>query len=481
MVELCNPATHLIGRPYLVPKLTPNVTLEQLRAGITRVTGTTHQLVIKRIPVRILELRVGFEFNSAVLLPTRPDSEVEQIAPPFFVLRKVFDYAAENPGRKLLIAGHTDSAGGTALNQKISEHRARSAHALLVGDANAWATSAQQWNKPKDVQTLLKWASTHHGLGCDPGAIDGVLGPRSKRALVRFRKRYNYDFAGQLQENDSLIGVEDWKAFFDLYERFLARVLGTTKDELSSKRSKLTFLGDPVLGCGEHWPAANAKIANADHSADRRVDFVFFDEDGFPPLQPQSPPGYELYGMDLRFRRSMIHCKHDVLEIRAISVDGHPIPEAAYRVTFQRGATREGKLERSGSAFEFGVPEESFTVIYPESNDVFVKALAARLRYALEQPQDFRAVCMVLSQNATTLDAVEHAYSKHHNHLSGEGLAADVTKASKGTPYEGICDHLLAAAGIERIKPESGAVAVYAPEPLSEPATRRSQGGARYV
>lgn len=321
---------------------TPNVTLEELYRGITRPAGKMHKLVIKRIPARFLELDVGFAFRSGVLLPVLPGevggtTPKEPKAPPFAVLKQVFDYAAQNPGKKLLIAGHTDTSGSVSVNRVFSEIRANSVYALLRGDRELWAESAERRHEITDIQTILRWAAREHGFGCDPGEIDGVPGPKTRSAQERFRRRYNDEFAGHLRVVGPMT-LQDWKAFFDLYEVSLARVLGVAEGKLASKRASLSFLAEPVLGCGEHWPVAGVGVDGLKSATNRRVDFVFFDEDGFPSLQKQDPPGYELYGMSLRFKREVIALRADTepglyrLEVQLLDAWHRPCTERKYKL-----------------------------------------------------------------------------------------------------------------------------------------------------
>ena len=71
--------------------------------------------------------------------------------------------------------------------------------------------------------------------------------------------------------------------------------------QLRSKRSLLSFLAEPTLACGEHFPLQSVGIDGLRSATNRRVDFVFFDEGGFPSLSDQEPPGFDLYGTNLRF------------------------------------------------------------------------------------------------------------------------------------------------------------------------------------
>src|SRR5690606_22228254 len=65
----------------------------------------------------------------------------------------------ERPGHTMLIAGHTDSMGGEAGNQELSEQRAELVHAVLMGGRDKFAEIAQATHKVSDYKQILKWAS----------------------------------------------------------------------------------------------------------------------------------------------------------------------------------------------------------------------------------------------------------------------------------------------------------------------------------
>lgn len=463
---------------------TPNVTLEQLDAGITRPAGKLHQLVLKRIPAQILEGRIGFRHNSAAFLPVPPSRIAEDDATvhpsPLAVLRCVFDFAQANPGKKLMVVGHTDTSGSPAYNHTLSSLRATGVWALLKGDRDAWADACERRHEIEDIQLLLRWASREHGFGCDPGPIDGKAGPKFLRARERFRKRYNDEFAGHIPVRGPMC-MATWLAFFDLFEVSLARVLGVSEGELRTKRGALSFAVEPVLGCGESWPVASVGGDGLKSVTNRRVDFVFFAEEGFPLLQKQEPPGYELYGTQLRFKRHVVVPEINFVDLRCVSNDGHPIPEADYQVTFADGSQRSGTLDRTGGAVLNDVPPGPLTVLYPEADDLRAKALAARLRSALAEPCDWPAVLMVLSQSPKTLEAVEQAYRAHFDTLGRKGMKDDIYAASEGTDHGLSCDHLLASAQVSTLAPASDAVALAWAAPDLVKDDEAADGGGLYI
>ncbi len=442
-----------------------NVTLDELIAGVRKSTGSPHRLVLERIAADVLEFgQLAFSFGSAVVLPQPPprtsadfvpsadaDSQRLPLLPTIFAVKAVFDLAREHPNRKILVVGHTDTVGSEQANLRLSEQRAKNVHCLLAGDRDGWARACER-HTPLDVQVVLDWATRAHGFGCSPGAIDGVVGPKTERARERFRKRYNSRMSGNLRA-DVAWGEADWKAVFDLYERSIARVAGVESSELPRARAGLVFYDPPTLACGERWPLINLRIDNLRSAENRRVDVVLVEDKPHPDLARESPPGKSFYSHSLLFRKTVPDTTPDVVELRLLSTDDHPIPEAEYALHLADGSTRRGVLDRVGTAFERGVPDGAVKVEYGPAEDIRARALAARIRYALEEPIQWEDVYSVLTQSTEALERIEKAYAKYHDSLSGEGMRKDILVASDGTDHEKLVDQLLSASEVAALEP----------------------------
>src|SRR5690606_27815647 len=146
------------------------------------------------------------------------------------VIAVALELFARFEGKRLLVAGHTDTAGSEAHNLALSRERALNVRAYLVGEREAWAALCQARFKVEDWQQVLAWVAATFGWETDPGAIDGVSGPRSREALRAFRRRYAAEVAPIPERG--VITTADWGAFYDLYERDLARRLSVEVGEL---------------------------------------------------------------------------------------------------------------------------------------------------------------------------------------------------------------------------------------------------------
>jgi peptidoglycan hydrolase-like protein with peptidoglycan-binding domain len=108
------------------------------------------------------------------------------------VFKAIADLLKKEPGRVLLIVGHTDSAGTAAHNMQLSDDRAQSVAAYLKDDADAWTRfythqdSSARWGT-REEQIMLSALP----FGATPfyaGAIDGDDGTGTKAARKAFQK-----------------------------------------------------------------------------------------------------------------------------------------------------------------------------------------------------------------------------------------------------------------------------------------------------
>jgi len=233
-----------------MPPLRPP--LKELAAGLTLPTGQRHQIVVPKLDVDVVEMEdVHFHHDSAVVLPWRYGENAETSADEdrlsgLSVVAAALRYAKANPGKKLLLAGHTDSSGKSDYNRTLSEVRAKTTRALLKGDKAEWGGLCVQHQKVEDLQETLRWVAEVHGWPCHPDAIDDTMGPKTRAARRAFRKRHNDDLGGSLSLDAEATSAMDWQAFFDLFELGLTDELG---DDLTTADS-IAFLdedGDDAL------------------------------------------------------------------------------------------------------------------------------------------------------------------------------------------------------------------------------------------
>lgn len=133
-------------------------TLEALRAKVTE------------REIRIdLSADVLFDFDKADLKPAADGD-----------LGKVAEVARANPGTPIQVAGHTDSKGADAYNQRLSERRAESVKAWLVerGGVEAGRIGTRGWGETRPVTPNET-----------PGGVDDPDGrQRNRRVEITIRK-----------------------------------------------------------------------------------------------------------------------------------------------------------------------------------------------------------------------------------------------------------------------------------------------------
>lgn len=176
-------------------------------------------------------------------------------------IRSVVDVYKAIPSGKLLIVGHTDTAGEKDYNIDLSVERAASVRAFLTDDVAAWEAwfdagkpNEKRWGQ-KEVRYMIaalpceqtvsgfqQWSNGARGTSL---AVDGDAGPKTRKALI---------------------------------EAYMA-LDGTTLPD---------GIGVEIHGCGELFPLSDSGDAfgkDATTAAeDRRVEIFCFDDEIHPPV-----------------------------------------------------------------------------------------------------------------------------------------------------------------------------------------------------
>lgn len=189
-------------------------------------------------------------------------------------------FLEQNTNFELLIAGHTDTTGGKAHNEKLSSARSRSVLALLEGDRDAFVDACQEFNADEDDPVILEFAAREYKFPCDPARADKA----SASEVLEFQKAYNKKFDKSIDE-DGDVGKQTRGAYFDLYEDTMTRGVGGA-DKLSALRGNLRFVDDDVkfLACGEDFPIENPAADGFKSQRNRRVELLFFEESEAPEI-----------------------------------------------------------------------------------------------------------------------------------------------------------------------------------------------------
>ncbi len=258
-------------------------------------TGESHRVVISKFDARRIEMAdAHFNFDSAVLLADEgspipdPDSGELRITA-LAVLRACYLHAKNNPAARVVVAGHTDTVGTPGYNLTLSQLRADNVRGALVGDKDAWVKSAMAKSVVADSQRMLKFAAFTLGWDCDPGAVDNEDGPRTRKAMKGFQRRYN-DEVDESIAVDGVLGRQTWQAFFDVYMLELQDLLDVDHAGLAQLQTGIKFANPAheAVGCGENHPIEAATKDEFRSRTNRRVEILFF-EPGHEPKFPCHP------------------------------------------------------------------------------------------------------------------------------------------------------------------------------------------------
>jgi outer membrane protein OmpA-like peptidoglycan-associated protein len=322
-----------------------------------------------------------FRTNSAVVLPqgaAPTDGSGEPAsASAASIVGAALRFNEQHPGKRLFVAGHTDTTATEKFNQKLSEERAQAALALLVGDdaqREIWKTVCDGRHKIADYKQILRFvagAFRELTFDCDPGAIDDVEGT-GVEPVRRFQLAYNRNKgaigASALDLNpDGSVGPLTWGAFFDCYQEALRRELGVTADGLASLRKLLKFVDDDrkSLGFGEHFPVEELGVDNFRSLANRRVELLFFGEGEEPDLAAaaKDPETSEVY-LPGHFSRASVEVPTIRTTLRAFLFDDRRqrMPNTPY--TLRTGLqVRRDKTDSDGQLVQTDVLVPSTAII----------------------------------------------------------------------------------------------------------------------
>lgn len=299
-------------------------------------------------------------------------------ASPTGFIATVLRHAANEPAHVAMIAGHTDTSGGSGANLSLSADRAENLKLFLTDTATAWAEHCAAIAKVDDMQAALAWAAEELGWKCHPGDIDGDLGPKTSTAVEAFRNAYNDVFSASLAGPKKL-HVPDWEALRSVYDMAIAELLSISVDELGAARGALHLHELPTLACGERYPQAEVNRNGFRCSDNRRVDVLFF-----PPGEaPEASHGEEAIAQDVYLGLYRVK-RIDVMQatVTTLSVrhkDGRPCPGATVTLALSHGSgTRSIRCDELGRARLYGMSGWRYVVRrVTEAADCFIYDVTA--------------------------------------------------------------------------------------------------------
>jgi hypothetical protein len=273
-------------------------------SGLTIPAGKPQRVTVTGGEPFFAELQEAlFHHNSSAMLPSifaASEDEDDRDRLALSLVAQSLQFLQQFPGKKFVVAGHTDTTGADQYNDKLAKSRADCAAAALTGDRELFKSAAfgphltskaqrLQVQKP-DHLVLLEWAYREFGWPCRPQDNFGDY----VAAVREFQRSYNRDGrAGSAVAPDLTVdgdwGILTWGAVFDCYELEVARHLVIPVSQLAGLRGQIGVAGrallpDPAVGCGEHCPIEAAGQDNFRSQANKRVEILFFDDGDAPVI-----------------------------------------------------------------------------------------------------------------------------------------------------------------------------------------------------
>ena len=317
--------------------------------------------------VYFLELEDAlFRHNSAVFLPERASVEdtgtdQQEKVSGIPVLKEILTWAYSHERYKLLLAGHTDTSGSDDYNFKLSKYRAQSVLYLLIDQKGSWVDLVTAHNTDQDKQHILKWVAATRTWDCDPGEIDGKIGPQTKAAIRNFQTLSNIS-------SDGIFGKQTWGAVYECYQSDLTECMSNNdegKNALANRTSLNWAYSDPyrAVGCGELWPLAYVGQDGMRSQVNRRVEVLFFEEAVIPEFK--CTDGKCSSGDCPIYQEGLYKRKH-------INQDYAPIEETQYLFHIHLDADRDGTVDdewADNETWEFGEGKKGAIIRYNNDND----------------------------------------------------------------------------------------------------------------
>jgi hypothetical protein len=334
------------------------------RAGlaVTLPIGSTHKVVLHaKLPVHFIEIPdIHFNHGSPVVCLDPGEGLIHGLSHAFY-------HAKENRNEEMVIVGHADTSGEPEVNYPLSELRALGVKAILTGNQDDWKKVVKK-AKVADYQRTLKSLNTLYFWDCDPGAVDGEDGPRTRRAVKGFQKEANSIFGLGLAD-DGVMGEKTWLAVLDVL-RFLLSQGGV------DLHHAYPFLkaGDGIYACGESFPVREKGNKNLVSKENRRVEIYFGPAGEMRPLDPPSSPKADLTAkecvlFDPAACTVIPFGLKSSLAVRHVDVNGDPIPGATARLLKADGTQADAPkvTDADGFVFWFGIEAGDYTVDFADA------------------------------------------------------------------------------------------------------------------
>lgn len=183
----------------------------------------------------------------------------------------------------VVIAGFASSSGTPDHDKDLSKRRALAIKAILGRDSDAWGDLAADFTT-QDIQQVLSGLASCFGWSCDPGAVDGADGPKTRAGVKAFQAECNARYSLGLKE-DGICGPRTWKA---AHRAICAQVSEAVGQDPTAEPSWPDVPwgyaeGEGVYACGSDFAAPT------DSAEDRHAEICFFESNMEPRLSAPAP------------------------------------------------------------------------------------------------------------------------------------------------------------------------------------------------
>ncbi|MBL4687651.1 MAG: hypothetical protein JKY37_23850 [Nannocystaceae bacterium] len=345
--------------------------------------------------------------------------------------------AAADSGWTQMVVAHADASGSSGKNQEITDARAQSMRAVVVGDQEAWLDTIAADDQQVASRVLFHWIAARYGWDTDTSAQSG-WNERCVAALTTYRAQVGEHLGCPVGSGDSMERV-DWACAFEMIQDALVGSLRGNPETLAVLRGSLSIADSQVCGCGVRFEAEASEPTDAE--AVRRVELVLLEDSR--ALAAARADANGLYDRERVEQTIIVHAPRVALRLRVRAAEGFPLGGVPYQLKVN-GFRTSGQSSAEGMLNAPRVPLGEFAVELHDPVLLLAHDLAQRIHLAIENDVP-AALLSLLSQT----DEVAASLAKVYERLFGAALVDDVEHATAGTVAELVVAALLARCGLK--------------------------------
>jgi len=383
-----------------------------------------HEFTLAKPRIEGLVVRLdGYYPGQRAFLPRTILSNETQVQDSLDLVADFLVALASRESWAQVVLGHSDPSGSSQRNTTITQVRAESVRALLVGDRDAWLNTLVDDDPEVAPRIFLAWVADRLGWDVHTGNEPG-WNERCENAVATYRRQVaeHLDLAvgrGPKMER------EDWSAGFALMEEGLVASLRESAEILDSLRECVSLPATRTYGCGETYSPSEAETP--EHI--RRVELLLIEEDRV--FLEYDDPGAAVHDARVRLR-PIEHLPRTAWRLGVGAIDGFWLGGVPFEMDMDgaktRGAsTNQGRIGCSRmSPREYGIDLHDPVLLRARER-------AERIHAAVRKG-DLTGIAVGLAGAEQVTKLLEESYAE----AFGTTLVDDVTSVVSGTPFEPI-------------------------------------------